>query len=150
MIDEIITSKWSKVGEQIYKNVDAQTVADEIMSIGDSATPEEIVEKAKDAKTELHKCFTWDIQKAAQKCWISEARSVVGCLVIHREEEKPNEPEIRTFHAISGSGYRPITKIFRNEDQYAKLLQQAYADLESFKKKYSSLQELDFLIAQFP
>lgn len=147
---EVITSRWSKIGEALYKDVDAQTVADEIAGIGESATAEQIVERAKDEKSELHKCFTWDIQKAAQKCWIQEARNVVGCLVIHREEAKENEPEVRTFHKVDGCGYKPLTQVFKRQDEYQALLQEAYAALESFKRKYQSLQELDWLVSQFP
>ena len=145
-----VTSKWSKIGEVLYKGVDAQAVADEIAAIGKSATAEQIVERAKDEKSELHKCFTWDVQKAAQKCWIQEARNVVGCLVIKREEVKENEPEVRTFHKIDGCGYKPVTQIFKRQDEYQALLQEAYAALQSFKRKYQSLQELDWLISQFP
>lgn len=145
-----VTSKWSKIGEALYKGVDAQTVAEEILSIGDSATPEQIIARAKDKNTELHKCFTWDVQKAAQKCWIQEARNVVGCLVIQREEAKESEPEVRTFHKVDGCGYKPLTQVFKRQDEYQALLQEAYAALESFKKKYKSLSELDWLIEQFP
>jgi len=145
-----VTSKWSKIGEVLYKGVDAQTVAEEILSIGDSATPEQIIARAKDENTELHKCFTWNVQKAAQKCWIQEARNVVGCLVIKRGEVKEDEPEIRTFHKIDGCGYKPMIQIFKRQDEYQALLQEAYAALQSFKRKYQSLQELDWLISQFP
>lgn len=140
-----VTSKWSKMGEILYKDVDAQTVADEIAAIGESATAEQIVERAKDENSELHKCFTWDVNKAAQKCWIQEARNVVGCLVIQREEAKEDEPEVRIFHRVD-SGYKQITHIFRQEDEYKKLLQQALADLQAFKRKYQSLQELDYIL----
>lgn len=77
---------------------DAQKCADEIMEICEeleSATPQRILEKARDSNTELHKCFTWDDTEAAEKWRITEARSVVRNLKI--VEVKPDkEPEPTT------------------------------------------------------
>ena len=49
----IITS-WKIKG--IFK-ADAQKVSEEIAEIGETVEPSEIVEKARDESTELHKCF---------------------------------------------------------------------------------------------
>ena len=43
--------------QSLYKGVDPQKVAEEIMGIGESATPRQIVDRARDEKSELHKCF---------------------------------------------------------------------------------------------
>lgn len=45
-------AKWKFPG--LY-SADANKVSDEIFSIGETATPEQILEKAKDPETELHK-----------------------------------------------------------------------------------------------
>ena len=145
----MIEAKWSKIGKALY-NADPQKVAEEIESIGGDAKPAQIVEKARDSSTELHKCFTWDDQEAARKWRIEQARHVVSCLVIRRTEEREGEPEIRYFHKTDSNGYKPAQYVFTHADEHAKLLQLAYADLEKFRVKYSSLQELDWLIEQFP
>ena len=146
----MITATWSKVGKGLY-HADAQKVANEIMAIGDEATPQQIVDKAKDKGTELNKCFTWDDKDAADKWRLHQARNIVCCLVIKRTEDQVDKPEIRFFHKNEpGSGYKPATYIFTHADEHAKLLQAAYAELASFKKKYSNLQELSWLIEQIP
>ena len=145
----MITAEWSKIGEAIY-NADAQKVAEEIMSIGPEAKPRQIVEKARDKATELHKCFDWDDTIAAEKWRIQQARHVTSCLVIRRIEEQENVPEIRYFHKNDTGGYKPAEYIFTHASEHEKLLQAAYADLEKFRLKYSALQELDWLIEQFP
>ena len=54
----------------IYK-ADAQKVADEI---GDKkVTPQEILEKARDETSELHKCFEWDDSVAAERYRLQQA-----------------------------------------------------------------------------
>lgn len=62
----MLTATW---GKHFFK-ADATKCASEIMEICDqmeSATPQQILEKARDESTELHKCFTWDDSIAAEK-----------------------------------------------------------------------------------
>jgi hypothetical protein len=132
----------------LYKGVDAQKVAEEIMSIGETATPTQIVEKARDEKSELHKCFEWNDAKAAMAYRLQQARTVVHVLVIEEEEPpKENSAYIRRFECPEqGKGYKPIEVIFKCEDEYQQLLRQAYADLQAFKTKYARLTELREII----
>ena len=75
---------WKMSG--VFK-ADAEKVSAEIESIGSEATPAEIVEKAKDESTELHKCFEWDDSIAAQRWRLQQARQIV-CLLVYEEEKK--------------------------------------------------------------
>lgn len=61
----MIAATWKTGTDGLYK-ADAQKVAEEILSIGESATPAQIVDRAKDESAELHKCFEWDDTAAAQ------------------------------------------------------------------------------------
>lgn len=77
----------------IYK-ADAQKVADEI---GDKkVTPQEILEKARDETSELHKCFEWDDSVAAERYRLQQAGNVLRMLVFtpKTSEEQP----VRCFH----------------------------------------------------
>ena len=135
--------KWSRVGEEIYANVSAQQIADEIMSIGESASPKQIVDKARDEGTELHKVFEWDDAIAAEKYRCDQARHVVRCLVIDQPEANEDKPEIRVWHKVDNQeGYRRVELIVRHEDEYAALLSQANRELKAFRVKYSTLNEL--------
>ena len=72
----------------IYK-ADAQKVADEI---GDKkVTPQEILEKARDETSELHKCFEWDDSVAAERYRLQQAGNVLRMLVFapKTREEQP-------------------------------------------------------------
>ena len=137
-----IVATW-RPGYGLYKGVDAQTVAEEIMSIGDAATPQEIVDKARSEKTELHKCFEWDDSIAAEKYRIEQARDVVHHLIVKEQKVNPDRPPIRFFVKPEKSdGYKPVTYVVRKEDEYADLLERAWRELRAFKAKYSCLQEL--------
>ena len=144
----MIVSRW-RPGFNFYKGVDAQKVAEEIIGIGDSATPQEIVDRAKDETSELHKCFTWDDTEAANKYRLYEARQITHHLIIERVDDVAGEkPQIRFFVKPENSqGYQPITKVWKDKDKHEALLQKALAELTAFKTKYSSLCELDELFS---
>lgn len=127
-------------------NADAGKVAEEICSIGEHATTAQIVEKARDAGTELHKCFEWDDTKAAEKWRLQTARNVV-CSLVFREKEQTEAPAMRLFFKTdAASGYAETTTIIQNADEYQKLLQRALGELRAFQRKYQSLVELDGLM----
>lgn len=145
---QILVASW-KSGFGLFR-ADAQKVANEIAEIGESATPQEILEKGRDPETELHKCFEWDDTVAAEKYRIQQARQIVCCLVIRESEEpKSDKPEIRMFYKTSNDeGYKPTSIIMQNKDEYKKLLERAFAELTAFKNKYHSLSELDGVFEQ--
>lgn len=129
-------------------NADAQKVADEIGKIGEDVTPAQIVERARDKTTELHKCFEWDDSVAADKYRLYQARKVVCHLVIKEIEEKGNSTPVRVFHKTErGGGYKPFELIVKNKTEYEKLLEQAMSELRAFKAKYHTLSELDEILA---
>ena len=138
---------WKSGFAGLYKNADAEKVANEIEQIGDNVTPEQILEKAQDSSTELHKCFEWNNDEAAYKWRVHQARMIVCHLVVKEVDENIEKPEIRLFHKTdSMQGYKPITLIVRNEDEYELLLKRAMAELQAFKKKYGTLVELEEII----
>ena len=136
--------EWKTKG--IFK-ANAEAVAMELESIEGERTPEEIVNKAKDESTELHKCFEWNDSEAAQKWRLQQAR-LICCNLIYVEPRKPEVAPVRVLYkAESGSGYQPSKLIVRNQDSYQELLKRALAELHSFKIRYSCIHELDELMA---
>lgn len=137
-------AKWSATGTRF--GADAQKCYEEILEICDdfdSASPQAILEKARDESSELHKCFTWDDTEAAEKWRINEARLVARQLVIKEVEVPKDRPEVRLlFKTDNESGYKPTHIIVKQEDEYKKLLERAWAELRAFKQKYSMLEEL--------
>ena len=129
--------------KDFYK-ADANKVAEEIMSIGEEASPSDILDKARDESTELHKCFDWDDSVAAEKWRIFQARKIVGLLVISKNDENGSKipSPIRVFHKTD-SGYKPISLIVKNQDEYEKLVYRCGEELRAIKNKYSHLTEYE-------
>jgi hypothetical protein len=142
----MIKAKW-KHGYGFYK-ADAQKVAEEIMGIGDEVKAEQVLEKARDESTELHKCFEWDDSIAGEKYRLWQARNVICMIVIEEEKVPTDRPEIRILHKTErDGGYKPIQIIVKQKDEYEKLLERAWAELRAFKQKYSSLTELEPILS---
>lgn len=138
------TVRWIGTG---FKG-DPTTVYNEIQSIGDSYTPHDILDYAREHEdSELHKCFDWDDTTAAEKWRVHTARLICCSLkvVVTREDKEPT-----VFRLIQSDkedkAYKPVTFTVRNEDEYTRLLKQAKAELAAFKKRYKSIVELESVI----
>lgn len=131
-------AEWKIKG--IFK-ADAQKVADEIGE--NSITPEQVLEKAKnDENSELHKCFEWNDGIAAEKYRLIQARKIIINLA-YVPKEKTDEP-VRCFQITrEKSVYMPTKQFLVNNDEYQDLLKRAKVELESFKRRYATLSELE-------
>ena len=130
-------AEWRVQG--IYK-ADAKKVADEIGN--DRITPQEMIEKARNEQSELHKCFEWNDTVAAEKYRLQQARIVLSMLVFKPKAEE--EHPVRIFSLTTEKAvYMPTKSFLVQADEYQDLLKRALAELETFKKKYSTLNELE-------
>lgn len=132
--------EWKVKG--LYK-ADAETVYREITSLGDKFSPEDIVEAAKDESSELHKCFEWNDEVAAQKWRLHTARMLVNQLVIRTETSDNIPVAVRVISSASEvNTYVPTKMLIKSESDYADLLARAKRELQAFQQKYSTLSEL--------
>lgn len=137
--------KW---GAHSFK-ADAQKVYLEIRSIGDEVKPQQMVDYAREHEdSEMHKCFTWDNDIAADKWRLEEARMIHRNLVIsYVKDDAPDKEPIlvratyRTDTAPT-AGYKPTALIMRNEDERKGMLRVAKKELQQFRYKYRILSEL--------
>lgn len=137
-----MTAAWTPGFESMFR-ADAQLVAEEIASIGEKATPHQILDKARDPNTELHKCFEWDDSVAAEKYRLSQARKVVCNLVI-RETVQDKKPPIRfMLQTKNGDGYQSTRIIYKDPDKYQELLASVLRDLVAIRNKHRNLSELE-------
>ena len=125
---------------QGYYKADAQKVAEEI-GFG-KFTPMEVLEKAKDETTELHKCFEWNDSIAAEKYRLEQAKNIIRMLVY--EKETKEQATVRYYAKTETKHvYQPTKQFLVQEDEYQGLLRRALAELEAFKNKYHTLTELE-------
>lgn len=137
-----MNAEWRIKG--LYK-ADAQKVADEIGE--GKITPHEVLEKAKDESSELHKCFEWNNDVAAEKYRLQQAKAIIINLVYVKKEKE--EQPVRCFQITTEkSVYQPTKQFLVQKDEYQALLARAKAELESFKRRYATLTELEQVFEQ--
>lgn len=126
----------------LYK-ADAEAVYSEITALGDSFSPEQIVEAAREEGTELHKCFTWDDTVAAENWRRHQARMLVAQLVV-KAETSDNEPvAVRVIASTTHRNeYKSVVKLLEVEQDYADLLARATRELQAVRAKYKTVTEL--------
>lgn len=139
-----MTAKW-KMGS-LFPTANAEHCYQEIISIGEAATPKQILDFARNPDTELHKCFEWDDSIAAEHYRLQQARMVVCHLVV---VDDTNNTEPKKFRLLqkTDDGYKPVKFIFQNKTEYEKLLERAMAELRAFKQRYHNLTELEDILA---
>lgn len=119
----------------IFK-ADAAKVYQEIGT--ENVTPESVLEKARDKKSELHKCFEWDNKVAAEKYRLQQARQIIQLIVT--VPDKKEEPPKRVFQiSTERNTYQPMTFFMKNEDEANALLNRAKEELRAFQVRYASL-----------
>ena len=123
-------------------NADAQKVYEEMKSCPE-VSAKEVLEKARDESTELHKCFEWDDRAAAEKYRLHQASNIIRFII-----EKPTGENTedghgkRVFQISSERGvYQEKEYFVKNASESDKLLARALEELESFKRRYSSLKD---------
>lgn len=155
----MLTGKRGKMAENIIAEwrvpglvkADPQRVYEELRDLCNDigeAKPDQIVERAKDKSTELHKCFTWNNTIAAEKWRLHEAVQLTSNLVFRREvtEDGTKPPAVRILNRTDNGGYKVPERVFKVQSEYEALLQRALAELHSFKLKYAALNELDYIL----
>ena len=144
----MIVISWKVKG--LFK-ADAQKVSEEIAEIGETVEPSEIVEKARNESTELHKCFEWRDDIAAEKYRLHQARNLLGNLVFkYKDEQVKQEPVRLMYKTTENEGYKSINLIMQKPDEYKALLDRAYSELRAFKNKFKMLQELKAIFDLIP
>lgn len=128
----------------LYK-ANAETIYNEIMSIGETVKPSDVVELARDESTALHNLFTWDDSIAAERYREIEARRIIrNIVVIENDSSEDKKDNVIVVRAIMSTNertqeYTTVQRVVANKDSYARLLAAALAELTAFKKKYETL-----------
>lgn len=113
-------------------------------------TPENVLNKARNEDTELHRCIEWDDSVASEKYRLIQARDIIRSIVIVTPEKEEQEPvKIRTFQISSETNVYKPTRVFLQEpDEYKTLLKRAKEELAAFRQRYKMLSELEAIFAE--
>ncbi len=106
-------------------------------------TPDAVVEKARDPKTALHRCFEWDDSEAAERYRLWQARMVVRCVEVVRVEfPRPRPKYVSVVDAQGNRAYQAVEVVVSDADLHGRAVDEALARLEALRVEYVDLVEL--------
>lgn len=148
---EIVQAGWKLPG--IMNGIDPQKSYEEIFGDGQNHTAAEIVEMAKNKSSAMHKYFEWNNTKASSEYRKIQAQRLVRNFVLVRIEPETEKKEKTVFRLVEATSsrkneYAPVKFFLQNRDEYSELLKRAKIELESFKKRYAAIVELDAVIRE--
>jgi len=120
----------------------APEIFNEILTALPEITPEAVVDSARQHASPIHECFEWNDAIAAEEHRKQQARVMICNLVVVEE----GRPDTRAFVSVQfeeeANRYVQIDEAFTDEEYRRQVLEQAYSEMESFKRKYHRLKEL--------
>lgn len=129
---------------------------------GDGFTPRDVVDDARPDDAPLHPVFEWNDAVAADEFRLTQARFLIRSVVLVREDTNPERPQlVRAFVSTSGVSdeemaaegdaaaplppqrmYAPVGAVMQHRERRERLLREALRDLNSWRRRYRTLQEL--------
>lgn len=115
-----------------------------------TATPEALVDLARDPTSAIHAYFEWDDTKAAEQYRRVQARYYLRSITVEYTTEYAGGLEVRAFVPthVDGGGrvWRPTLEVAATEEGMRELLATAKAELRAFQKKYSQFRVLPMAV----
>lgn len=146
--------KWKMSYDINVFDADPEKIYFELEDLG-SFVSEDVLEKGKDKKSELHKCFEWDDAIAGEKFRLKQASQIMRALVIipEKSENFTIKHEIRGFENVENEDgdmvYMSTKTIVTDESLLESLIEQIIASLSRYEKKlkaYESISENALLL----
>ena len=129
-----------------YKKFDANAVGNELETLGDNVTAEQVVEQASKRSSSMHEMFEWDDTKAGYMWRKQQAANILCALHVEYITESKEEKEPVKVRAYVGlkqrHGYHKIETVVEDVDMYTQLLEKAYNELRGVRNKYKDLGEI--------
>ena len=159
-----VSKKYSYKKGVLNRGVSAQTVGEVLEGIeaqGDEITPQAFLDASRSEESPTHNIFTWDDSVASEKWRFHEAQTIINSveyeIIPVKQEISEVEVEIVKSETVAKSTafvnvnpkkfgtrahYVPLETAMSNVTFRNQVLENALAELNSFKNKYSRLSEL--------
>lgn len=138
--------QWKKAAHTT--GLDAQKVGEQLESIRlerGHLTPEMVLRSAKNRRSPLHGAFTWDDGEAAAAWRLNEARYLLRCIVMVRDDAPDKEP-IRAFIVVRDEEgeqeYTSTVVALSDAALRQQVLGRAMKELDAWRDRYDELEEL--------
>lgn len=118
-----------------------------------SLSPSLVVDESRDESAVLHPVFDWNDKTAAEKYRRVQAGNLIRAVVV-QVEEAPSAGPVRAFVNINAAGYARegqyinVHDMLSDEETRKQMVDNAFAELESVRRKYKNVTELDAIFSE--
>lgn len=142
-----------------FQKYDANEVKKEldIIEKNDELTAEKVVNYARNKDTYINQMLEWNDSIAGEKYRQQQASNIIGGIrvkIIEDDNDEKEAIEARVFVTTETenrrSKFKNIFSLTEGLDQYALELKSAYKELNSIKRKYKGIVEIQELLKDIP
>ena len=114
-------------------------------------TPEDILDDAKNPNSPLHSFFEWNDGEAAHQHRLQQARGLIRSVVAIYTREDEGQPAVRVKAYVhvpdrEQPHYREMSHAMSRKETRKMVLQRAWSELQSWRKRYADLKEFSDLV----
>ena len=131
---------------------DAHAVGEELTKLqrenGERLTPRVVVDAARPVESPLHAAFEWDDLVAAEKFREDQARHVMRCVRVIKQEGEQTTLQrafvnvVEVIDEEEQHGYVPMARVLSDAELYQQVLARAASDLRSWEDRYQQFTDL--------
>lgn len=111
-------------------------------------TPRIVLDSARSPQSALHTLFEWDDSIAAEKHRLEQARTIIRTVTVIISTPDMEPRTVRAYVSPThGKGYHGIATVLSREELRLQLLAQAVREMEAFRRKYETIQELSDVLS---
>lgn len=122
-------------------------------SKGGALMAEDVVKAARRRASPLHRYFTWNVPRAAEKQWFTEARELLRSIdVIYIDRDRNEKIVTRAFVNFrrgqnESQPYITTSRVLNDQELRERWIQQALEEAEQWMARYQRIKELDQVFA---
>ena len=136
----------------IFTSKQAQAIGEAIERIGESVTPKEVVDAAREDPV-LHACFEWDNTKAAAKYRLFQARNLINHIVVVVSMPNGEKKDLKAFYSQSVTSeseddestteirYLSINVAKREPEVARNIVEDAKRELRDWRRRYDDYRD---------
>lgn len=112
-----------------------------------NATPQSLLDAARDPASPAHKWFEWNDSKAAEQYRLMQARFYLRSITVEYSTTELPAMQVRAFVPVyvdgQGRAWKPMHEVLAVQTELDQVIETARAEMLAFRKKYAALRRLE-------
>ena len=112
-----------------------------------NATPQALVDAARDPISPAHKWFEWDDAKAGEQYRVMQARHYLRSITVEYATEELPPVQVRAFVPVyvdgQGRAWKPMHEVLAVQSDLDQVIETARAEMHAFRQKYAELRRIE-------